>query len=121
MCQSPEGGPCLGGRNGARRLRPAHFDVSQALGNRVVVKAIDTETTTKSGLIIPDTASKEKPQEGEVIAIGPGKLDDNGKRVSMEVKVGDKVLFSKYAPDEIELDGEKLLILNEDDIKAIVK
>ena len=91
------------------------------LGNRVVVKAIDAETTTKSGIVIPDTADKEKPQEGVVKAVGPGKLLEDGSRAPMEVKVGDRVLFSKYAPDEIKVDGEELLILNEEDVKAIIK
>lgn len=91
------------------------------LGNRVVVKPLDAETVTKSGIVIPDTAKEEKPQEGEVIAVGPGKLLEDGTRAPMEVKVGDKVLFSKYAPDEIKIDGKDYLILNEDDVKAILK
>jgi chaperonin GroES len=89
------------------------------LGDRVVIKPSPKEEVTKSGLVIPDTA-KEKPQEGMVLAIGPGKLDEDGKRLPMDVKVGDKVLYAKYAGTEIKLEGEEHLIVKESDILAIV-
>ena len=87
------------------------------LEDRVVVRPLEGEEITASGLVIPDTA-KEKPQEGEVLAVGPGRLDDNGKRVPMEVKEGDRVLYSKYAGTEIKLDGEELLVVSSRDILA---
>ena len=90
------------------------------LGDRLVVKPIEQEEVTASGIILPETA-KEKPQEGEVLAAGPGKLDDNGKRVPMEVKVGDRVLYAKYAGTEIKLEDDKVLILKESDVLAIVE
>jgi chaperonin GroES len=89
------------------------------LNDRVVVKPLDAEEKTASGIVIPDTA-KEKPAEGEIIAVGPGKVDD-GKRISLEVKVGDRVLYSKYAPQEVKVDGEQLLILREEDILAVIE
>ena len=90
------------------------------LGDRLVVKAVSGETTTKSGLVLPDTA-KEKPQEGEVLAVGPGKVLDNGKRVVSEIQAGQHVLFAKYAGTEVKLDGEDYLILRENDIVGIVE
>jgi chaperonin GroES len=90
------------------------------VGDRVVVKAAAKEEMTKSGLIIPDTA-KEKPQEGTVIAVGAGKLNDNGERVPLEVKEGDRVLFAKYGGTEFKLDGDDLLVLRETDILAIIE
>ena len=91
------------------------------LGDRLVVKPIEQEETTAGGILLPETA-KEKPQEGEVIAAGPGKLDDNGNRVVMEVKVGDRVLYAKYAGTEIKLEGDdKVLILKESDVLALVE
>lgn len=91
------------------------------LGDRLVVKPIEQEETTAGGILLPETA-KEKPQEGEIIAAGPGKLDDSGKRVAMEVKVGDRVLYAKYAGTEIKLEGDdKVLILKESDILALVE
>jgi len=91
------------------------------LGDRLVVEPIEAEETTASGILLPETA-KEKPQEGKVIAAGPGKLDDSGKRVPMEVKVGDRVLYAKYAGTEIKLDGDdKVLILKESDVLALVE
>ncbi len=90
------------------------------LGDRVVIKPSDREETTKSGLVIPDTA-KEKQQEGTIIAVGPGRTDEDGDRVPMDVKVGDKVLFAKYAGTEMKIDDEDLLILGEKDILAIVE
>src|SRR5437762_5344207 len=104
-------------------LRKAEWKMSTALkplGDRVVVKASTRETVTKSGIVLPDTA-KEKPQEGEVLAVGPGKILDNGKRTTLEVKVGEKVLFAKYAGTEVKMDGEEYLILRESDIMGIVE
>src|SRR6266704_4964862 len=88
------------------------------LGDRVVVKALARESVTKSGIVLPDTAT-EKPQEGEILAVGPGKVLDNGKRTTLEVKVGQKVLFAKYAGTEVKMDGEEYLILRESDIMGI--
>ena len=90
------------------------------LADRVVVKRIEEEEVKKGGIIIPDTA-KEKPQKGKVIAVGPGRLDENGKRIPMEVKEGDVVLFSKYAGTEVKIDDEEYLIMREDDILAILE
>lgn len=90
------------------------------LGDRIVVKALAGETTTKSGIVLPDTA-KEKPQEGEVLAVGPGKVMDNGKRVIPEIKVGQRVLFAKYAGTEVKMEGEEYLILRESDVMGIVE
>ncbi len=93
----------------------------QPLGDRVVVTAAeDTESRTASGLVIPDTA-KEKPQIGEVVAVGPGARDDDGDRIEMDVSVGDKVLYSKFAGTEVKLDNEDYLVLSERDVLAIVK
>lgn len=92
----------------------------QPLADRVVVKAIAQEEKTKSGIVLPGTA-KEKPQEGEILAVGPGKLAENGSRVPMEVNVGDKVIYSKYGGTEVKVDGEEYLVLKESDILAIVK
>jgi len=89
------------------------------LGDRVVVKALEREEVTKSGIYLPDTA-KEKPQEGRVEAVGPGRILDNGERSKMELKEGDRVLFAKYAGTEFKLDGEDLLILRESDILAVI-
>lgn len=89
------------------------------LGDRVVVKPKAKEETTKSGLVLPDTAS-EKPQEGQVLSVGPGRVLENGKRVEMEVKAGDTVLFAKYAGTEVKLDGEDYLVIRESDLLAIV-
>ena len=89
----------------------------EPLGERLVVKPSEQETTTSSGIILPDTA-KEKPQEGEVIAAGPGRLNDDGKRIALEVAVGDKIIYSKYAGTEYKVDGEEYLILRESDVLA---
>ena len=89
------------------------------LGDRVVIKKLEAEETTKSGIVLPGTA-KEKPQEAEIIAVGPGGFVD-GKEIKMEVKVGDKVLFSKYSGNEIKVNGEEYIILKQDDILAVVE
>ena len=89
------------------------------LGDRVLVKRIEEEEKTRGGIIIPDTA-KEKPQEGEVIAVGPGARDEAGKRIEPDVKVGDRILFGKWSGSEVRLDGEDLLIMKESDILGVV-
>jgi chaperonin GroES len=90
------------------------------LGDRVLVKPLSRETVTKSGIVLPDTA-KEKPQEGEILAVGPGKVLDNGKRTALEVSAGQKVLFARYAGTEIKVENEEYLILRESDIMGIVE
>jgi len=89
------------------------------LGDRVLVKRIEEEAKTKGGIIIPDTV-KEKPQEGEVLAVGPGARDDSGKRVEPDVKSGDRILFGKWSGTEVKVDGEDLIIMKESDILGIV-
>jgi chaperonin GroES len=96
----------------ASKLRP--------LGDRVVVKPTPREEMTKSGIVLPDTA-KEKPQEGSVMAVGPGRILDDGKREAMDVQVGNKVLYAKYAGTEFKVDGDELLIVSQKDILAIVE
>ncbi len=90
------------------------------LGDRVVVKPIEQEEVTAGGIVLPDTA-KEKPQKGEILAVGPGTRNDAGERVALDVKVGDTVLYAKYAGTEIKLDGEKILVMRESDILAIIE
>ena len=90
------------------------------LGDRVVIQPTPREETTKSGIVLPDTA-KEKPQEGKILAAGPGRILDDGKRESMDVKKGDKVLYAKYAGTEFKVDGDELLIVSQKDILAIVE
>ncbi len=90
------------------------------LFDRVLVKRVEAEEKVKGGIIIPDTA-KEKPMEGKVIAVGSGRLDDNGKRVTMEVKAGDRILFGKYAGTEIKIEDEEHIILREDEILGIIQ
>jgi chaperonin GroES len=90
------------------------------LADRLVIEPIEQEEVTSGGIILPETA-KEKPQQGKVIAAGPGRTDDKGKRVAMEVKEGDRVLYAKYSGTEIKLDGKKLLILRESDILAVLE
>ncbi|MFC1903724.1 co-chaperone GroES [Chloroflexota bacterium] len=89
----------------------------QPLADRLVVKPIETEEKTKTGIYLPDTA-KEKPQEGKVVAVGPGRVSEDGKRIAMDVKVGDIVVYSKYGGTEIKVDAEELIILRESDILA---
>ena len=90
------------------------------LGGRVIVEPIEQEEMTAGGIILPETA-KEKPQEGKILAAGPGDRDEDGKRIAMDVKVGDRVLYAKYSGTEVKLDGKKMLILRESDILAIVE
>ena len=93
-------------------LKPLH--------DNVIVKPIAEDEITKAGIVLPDTVDKEKPEKGEVIAIGPGKLLDNGQRSQMSVEVGNKVMFKKYSPDEVKVDGEEYLVISESDIIAII-
>jgi len=90
------------------------------LEDRIVVQALEAETTTASGIVIPDTA-KEKPQEGTVLAVGPGRIDDNGNRVPVDVKEGDVVLYSKYGGTEVKYSGEEYLVLSARDVLAIIE
>ncbi len=94
------------------KIRPLH--------DRVIVKRLEEERTTASGIVIPDSAT-EKPDQGMVIAIGAGKKDDNGKAIALDVKVGDKVLFGKYAGQTVKVDGEELLVMREEDIMGVVE
>ncbi len=94
-------------------LKPLH--------DHVIVKAITEDEITKSGIVLPDTVDKEKPEKGEVVAIGPGKLMDSGQRAPMSVKVGEKVMFKKYSPDEIKVDGKEYLVISEGDIIAVME
>ena len=96
----------------AKKLRP--------LGDRVVIEPTPREEMTKSGIVLPDTA-KEKPQEGKIIAVGPGKVLEDGKREAIDVKVGDKVLYAKYAGTEFKVDGDDLLIVSQKDILAVLQ
>ena len=92
-------------------LRPLH--------DRVIVKRLDNETKTASGIVIPEAAA-EKPDQGEILAVGPGKKDDQGKSIALDVKVGDRVLFGKYAGQAVKVDGQELLVMREEDIMAVV-
>ncbi len=94
-------------------VRPLH--------DRVLVKGLSAEEVTKAGIILPDTVDKEKPEKGEVVAVGPGKLRKDGTREPLAVKVGDKILFKKYAPDEIKVDNQEYLVLREEDIIAVIE
>jgi len=91
------------------------------LGDKLLIEPLEEEKTTKSGIVLPDTAEKGKPIQGKVVAVGPGKLNDKGERIPMSVKVGDTVLFKKYGPDEMEIDGKKYLVGDENDILAILE
>jgi len=93
-------------------IRPLH--------DRVIVKRLDNERKTASGLVIPDNAA-EKPDQGEVIAVGPGKRDDSGKLIAMDVKVGQRVLFGKYAGQAVKIDGEEVLVMREEDIMGVIE
>ena len=93
-------------------IRPLH--------DRVIVKRVEAERTTASGIVIPDSAG-EKPDQGEVLAVGPGKRDDNGKQVALDVKVGDRVLFGKYAGQAVKVDGQEVLVMREEDIMGVLE
>lgn len=91
------------------------------VGDHLIVKPLPKEETSASGIIIPDTVDKERPERGEVIAVGPGRTLENGQRSVMEAKVGDKVVFKKYAPDEFKLDGVEYLVIKGDDVMAVIE
>jgi chaperonin GroES len=91
------------------------------LSNHIFIEPVEEEKTTDSGIVIPETAEKEKPIKGKVVAVGPGKLNEKGERIPMSVKVGDLVLFKKYGPDEIEIGDKKYLVGEEEDILAIIE
>ena len=91
------------------------------LSSRVLVRPVGSEETTKSGIVIPVTIEKEKPEQGEVVAVGEGRRNDKGELVPMSVKVGDRVVFKKYSPDEVKVEGKEYLILDEGDILAVLK
>ena len=93
-------------------IRPLH--------DRVIVKRVEAERTTASGIVIPDSAG-EKPDQGEVLAIGPGKRDDNGKQIALDVKVGDRVLFGKYAGQAVKVDGQEVLVMREEDVMGVLE
>jgi chaperonin GroES len=99
--------------------REIHMNI-RPLHDNVIVKPVTEEEMTKSGIVLPDTANKEKPERGEVAAIGEGRLLDNGQRAPMTVKVGDKVMFKKYSPDEIKIEDKEYLVISERDIIAIL-
>lgn len=90
------------------------------LGDRVLVKRVEEETKSKGGIIIPDTA-KEKPQEGEVVAVGPGGRDEDGERIAMDLKIGDRILFGKWSGTEVKIDGDDLLIMKESDVMGVLE
>ena len=92
-------------------IRPLH--------DRVIVKRVEAERTTASGIVIPDSAG-EKPDQGEVLAVGPGKRDDNGKQIALDVKVGDRVLFGKYAGQTVKVDGQEVMVMREEDIMGVL-
>ena len=94
------------------KIRPLH--------DRVIVKRLDEERKTASGIVIPDAAA-EKPDQGQILAVGPGKRDENGKHVALDVKVGDRILFGKYAGQTVKVDGEELLVMREEDIMGVVE
>ena len=94
------------------KIRPLH--------DRVIVKRVEAERTTASGIVLPDSAG-EKPDQGEVLAVGPGKRDDNGKQVALDVKVGDRVLFGKYAGQAVKVDGQEVLVMREEDIMGVIQ
>ena len=91
------------------------------LGDRVIVKALPKEEVTKTGIILPETVDKERPEQGEVIAVGPGRLLDSGSRAAMNLKVGDKVVFKKYSPDEVKIEEVDYLVIAESDVMAVIE
>lgn len=91
------------------------------IGDHVIVRGLSKEEVTRSGIILPDTVDKERPERGEVVAVGPGKVLENGTRSAMDVKVGDKVVFKKYAPDEIKIEKEEYLVIRMDDVVAVIE
>ena len=91
------------------------------INSNIIVKPIVEDEITKSGIVLPDTIDKEKPERGEVVAVGEGKILENGQRAQMIIKVGDKVIFKKYSPDEIKIGGEEFLVISEGDVMAIIE
>ena len=91
------------------------------LSNHIFIEPLSQEKATKSGIVLPENAEKEKPMLGKVTAVGPGKINEKGDRIAMSVKVGDKILFKKYGPDEIEVEGKKYLVGDEDDVLAVIE
>ena len=91
------------------------------LNDHVIIKPLSDERKTEGGIIIPDTVSKEKPEKGEVIAVGPGRINDKGERATLDVKVGDKIVFTKYSPTEVKLENETYLVITESDILAVIE
>ncbi|MCE9586343.1 co-chaperone GroES [Candidatus Uhrbacteria bacterium] len=91
------------------------------LADRLIIEAGKKEETTASGLFLPDTAAKERPEQGKVIAIGPGRLDEKGVRIPMSVKIGDTIVFKKYSPDEVEIDKKEYLVISESDVLAVIE
>lgn len=91
------------------------------LGDRVIVKPAAKEEITKTGIILPDTADKERPEQGEIIAVGPGRFLDNGQRAPMSLKVGDKIVFKKYSPDEVKVEDDEYLVISESDVMAVIE
>ncbi len=91
------------------------------LGDRLIIEAINEEELTRSGIILPETVDKERPERGKVISVGPGKLMENGQRLSMDVKVGDVVVFKKYSPDEVKIDDKEYLVISESDVLAVIE
>lgn len=91
------------------------------LNDKIIVEASDDEKTTKSGIVLPDTVNKERPEQGTVISVGPGKMTKSGTRHPLSVKVGQKILFTKYAPNEVEVDDKKYLVISESDVLAIIE
>ncbi len=94
------------------KIRPLH--------DRVIVKRVEAERTTASGIVLPDSAG-EKPDQGEILAVGPGKRDDNGKQIALDVKVGDRVLFGKYAGQAVKVDGQEVLVMRDEDIMGVIQ
>jgi chaperonin GroES len=100
---------------------PAKTDVSiRPLRDRILVKRVEAEEKTKGGIIVPDTA-KEKPQEGKVVAVGTGRIDDNGKKIDLNVKIGDRILFGSYAGNEVKIGGDEYLIMREDEVFVVIE
>jgi chaperonin GroES len=120
LATATEAKPVHGSRSTRRAVATPITKKLRPLGDRVVVQPSAREEMTKSGIVIPDTA-KEKPQEGKILAVGPGRILDDGKREQMDLKKGDKVLYAKYGGTEFKLDGEDLLIVSQKDILAIVE
>ena len=120
MATATEAKPGRGSKSASRAVATPTTKKLHPLGDRVVVRPTPGDEMTKSGIVIPDTA-KEKPQEGLILAVGPGRILDDGKRERIDVRAGDKVLYSKYAGTEFKLDGEDLLIISHKDILAVVE